>query len=59
MSAPGISSEGWLEELFEQWRRDISSAPMPNLVDLPTAVAIVCAARERAARNITAADAAE
>lgn len=30
-----------LGELFEQWRRDIVSVPIPQLVDLATAVSIV------------------
>ena len=41
MTAPDFSPEGRLGELFERWRRDISSVPIPTLVDLATAVSIV------------------
>jgi hypothetical protein len=48
MTAPDFSPDGRLAELLEQWRRDIRSVPIPTLVDLPTAVAIVHRARTRA-----------
>ncbi|WP_200834330.1 hypothetical protein [Amycolatopsis alkalitolerans] len=48
MTAPELAPDGWLGELFDQWRRDICSVPFPCLVDLATAVAIVSAAREGA-----------
>lgn len=39
---------GRLAELLDEWRRDIVSVPMPRLVDVPTALAIILAARDRA-----------
>lgn len=48
MTAPDSSPEGRLAELFEQWRRDIRSVPIPALLDLATAVSIVRGARNRA-----------
>lgn len=48
MTAPDLSPEGRLAELFEQWRREIRSSPVPALIDLATAVAIVRGARNRA-----------
>ncbi|MTD58622.1 hypothetical protein [Amycolatopsis pithecellobii] len=47
MTAADFPPRGCLGELLDQWRRDICSVPIPRLVDLPTAVAIVCAAREQ------------
>ncbi|GAA5155451.1 MULTISPECIES: hypothetical protein [Amycolatopsis] len=41
MPAPDFSPEGRLGELLESWRRDILSVPIPPLVDLATAVALV------------------
>lgn len=49
MSAPEVLLEGWLGEGFARWRQEIGSVPIPRLVDLPTAVAIVRAARDRLA----------
>lgn len=48
MTAPDSSPDGRLGELFEHWRRDIRSVPIPTLVDLATAMAIVRRARTRA-----------
>jgi hypothetical protein len=48
MTAPDLSLDGRLGELLEHWRCDIRSVPVPTLVDLATAVAIVRGARHRA-----------
>jgi hypothetical protein len=48
MTAPDFTRDARLAELFGRWRTDIDSVPMPTLVDLATAVAIVCEGRRRA-----------
>lgn len=48
MTPLDIPPGGRLAELFARWRADIASVPMPRLVDVPTAVAVIEAARRRA-----------
>ncbi|NKQ55139.1 hypothetical protein HFP15_19845 [Amycolatopsis sp. K13G38] len=41
MAAPELTPSGRLGELLDAWRADIASVPMPELVELAVAVAIV------------------
>ncbi|AIJ26519.1 hypothetical protein [Amycolatopsis methanolica] len=45
MSAPERIREERLSELFQAWRADIGSVPLPRLVSTETAVALVRCAR--------------
>jgi len=41
MAAPELTPDRRLGELLDAWRDDICSVPVPELVDLPLAVAII------------------
>ncbi|HVV11517.1 hypothetical protein [Amycolatopsis sp.] len=47
MVIPDYALGGRLGRMLEAWRKDIGSVPIPEVVDLATALAIVRAGRRR------------